>query len=66
MKVFKSERPWLQLQLGIRNNLSKDCQEVENQKENPRCIIIDLNADNESEFEVSPFFIDLTMGDIKD
>jgi hypothetical protein len=65
MRVPERERPRLHLQLpiNIQNNRSEDCYQVQNREENSRCIIIDLNADEENGFIVSPFFLDLTIDD---
>ena len=68
MRVSESERPrlYLQLPVDIRNNRPEDYHQVDDREENPRCIIIDLNADEENDFIVSPFFLDLTIDDGED
>ena len=68
MRASESERPrlYLQLPVDIQNNRSEDCHQVDVREENPRCIIIDLNADEENDFVVSPFFLDLTIGSGED
>ena len=68
MRVPESERPrlYLQLPVDIRNNRSEDCHQVEAREENPRCIIIDLNGDEENEFIVSPYFLELNINDAAD
>ena len=67
MRSSKYERPRLHLHLPaeIQTNRSEGYHEVENEEESQRCIIIDLNVDEENKFIVSPF-LELNIDDVAD
>jgi hypothetical protein len=68
MRSSKYERPMLYLHppAEIRTNRPEGYYEVENQEESQRCIIIDLNVNEENKFIVSPFFLELNINDAAD